>query len=99
MRGQVEANSLATTLQFKWLQSHAELMVTVAIQKEYTTDITQSKVKISLSVFLKGKNSITSLMTEIAMFDWLFLLFARGKSHRTKAKASKNGVQWKSFLL
>ena len=70
----------------------SELMLTVAIQKEYTI-VYFIKFKFLhmqfcnriYQFFLKGKNSIMVLVTDKAMFDWAFLIsFAREKSRRKK---------------
>ena len=69
-------------------------MLTAAIQKQHTTVyFLESKIQNPIlsflmwnSVFLKGKNSITGLITDFTMFDCFLILFARKKSHRKKAK-------------
>ena len=40
----------------------------------------------NISVVLKGKNSIAGLMSDIAMFDFFYILFAREKSPTAKKK-------------
>ena len=53
----------------------------------------------NLSVFLKGKNSVTGLMTDIAVFDSILILVAREKSDRKKVKAGKTSAREKLFII
>ena len=47
--------------------------------------------------FFKEKNSITSLMTDIAMLDYFLILFARERSHRKKQRQAKMRFYRKNF--
>ena len=83
-------------------------MLTAEIQKENTIAyVTQSKTNFnftytkvsqsSLSVFLSGKNQITGLMTDIAMFD-CFLYYLHDRSPIGKMqRQTKIWYNWEAF--
>ena len=83
-------------------------MLTAEIQKENTIAyVTQSKTNFnftytkvsqsSLSVFLRGKNKITGLMTDIAMFD-CFLYYLHDRSPIGKKQRQTNiWYNWEAF--
>ena len=53
--------------------------------------------KFLISDFLKEKNSITSLTTDIAMFHCFLILFAREGSYEKKQKRAKMWFYEKTF--
>ena len=50
-----------------------------------------------ISDFRKEKNSVTSLMTDIAMFHCFLILFARESSYEKKQKQAKMWFYGKTF--
>ena len=89
-------------------------MLTAAAQKEYTiVYFTQSKIEITiflvslyrtsqsnLSVFLKGKNLIKGLMSDLAMFDcFCDIICTREVPYEKNKRRQKCGIVEKLFII